>query len=300
MITVKTKGGLGNQLFQYAIAYQLFREFGFNINLDIDFFKSQFSNLFKLEKFNIPFSINENFIAKNSLNKYIKIINDFIYYKNNFWLYPGSNEINLDLLKNPFWKIKNLSSNSQYLISGWMQNTSYIEKYRNDLSDLYWLKPEYENQSELKDLIQNANSVSVHIRRGDMVKNSNFNIIEKDYYLSAVEHVLTNTIDPQFYIFSDEPEEAKQLFPKISNSTFISENSKSMGYYGTHQDYQDFQLMRYCQHHIIANSTFSWWPAYLNLAKDNIVIAPKIWYKNSVLQNQFSKSSLLQKEWIII
>lgn len=301
MIIVKVQGGLGNQLFQYAVAYRLNQDYGYKINLDISIYEGKFSNLFKLDKFNILYIVENKFELINfQKNKYLSKMNNCIYLNSNHWIYPSTNDINIDLLKNPFKKLSKLKSNFDYCINGWMQYIDFVSKYREELSEQITLKTEYINHEIKKSIIKKRNSISIHVRRGDMEKNTNFNILDITYYKIAIKKMQNLIPDPYFFIFSDEPEKAKLLLPKMNNFTFITENSKSTGYYGTNNDYQDFQLMRYCDHHIIANSTFSWWPAYLNMDINSIIIAPKIWFKNKRLQKQFEESGLLLENWIKI
>jgi hypothetical protein len=302
MIVVKVKGGLGNQLFQYAAALQLSQIYNNKVLLDLSFFNDEkFKVHFKLDRFSIQYD------ESSVLNKAVKPsffssrIRKILFYKTNFFPHPDSNVINGDALPYPIKKLSSLNKNEWFLLDGWLQRIDYFESIRTLLSEKIWLKHEFAINDSQSELIRNSNSVAVHVRRGDMAVNPNFNNLGQDYYEKAIDEVSRFCINPHFFVFSDEPEKVKDLFSNVKSPvTFITAQSESLGYYGTKGDYIDFELMRLCKHFIIANSTFSWWPAYLAQTKGEIVVAPAVWYKNNLLQSNFLKSGLLQKEWKII
>lgn len=299
MIIVKTQGGLGNQLFQYAAALQLSTILKSTLYLDTSYFKEEkFKDHFRLDKFKIEYS-ETNIEFDNS--KEIFLTNKIRYYifRNTSLLSnPGLNEINGDSLKYPISSLIRLKKNVNFLVYGWLQKSSYFSQVSNILSDNLWLKDIELVNRDIAKRISESNSVAVHVRRGDMAINPNFVTLERDYYFNAIRKVLELTSDPLFFVFSDEPEKAMGLFKGLNiQIIFITENSQSLGFYGTQGDYIDFELMRQCKHFIISNSTFSWWPAYLSNNTNKIVVAPKIWYKNKCLQNNFENSGLLLHNW---
>ena len=301
MIIFKTQGGLGNQLFQYAAALQLSIVLKSGLNLDNSFFYDKKTRVhFRLDKFKIGYS-ETNLEFDNT--EELSLINKIRYYlfRNTPLLSdPGLNIINGDELKYPISSLMKLNRDRDFLICGWLQKTVYFSQVRNILSETLWLINNEPVDRSISKRISELNSVAVHIRRGDMAINPNFVMLGSNYYLNAVRKILELTSNPHFFIFSDEPEKAIELFRSIDvPKTFIMENSHSLGYYGTKGDYIDFELMRLCKHYIIANSTFSWWPAYLCQYSDSIVITPEIWYQNATIQNQFQKSGLLLNNWII-
>ncbi|HOV15035.1 MAG TPA: alpha-1,2-fucosyltransferase, partial [Spirochaetota bacterium] len=140
--------------------------------------------------------------------------------------------------------------------------------------------------------IKNSNSVSIHVRRGDYVgniKTLNFHgVCEIDYYIDAINSIKQKVQNPLFFIFSDDIEWCKNNI-KDENSIFIDFER---------DDYVDMYLMTVCKHNIIANSSFSYWAAYLNQNFDKIVIAPKKWFKDD---NQNKRTEgLIPEKWIRI
>ena len=138
--------------------------------------------------------------------------------------------------------------------------------------------PEY---LELKEKITKEESVSIHVRRGDYITNKGFNVLPIEYYKRALKHVKGN-----IFVFSDDILWCKQNFKDV---TFVQM-----------EDFLEFELMKLCAHNIIANSTFSWWAAFLNDNPNKIIIAPKQWRERKEDQEKFIKECNLSKGWIQI
>ncbi len=145
------------------------------------------------------------------------------------------------------------------------------------------------------------NSVSVHIRRGDYAASayqSFFGMLPITYYESAIRWIRENVDQPKFYFFSDDPEWCRQHFGE-PQAVFMSHN------HGT-QSYKDLLLMTHCKHHIIANSTFSWWGAWLGQAQGGQVLAPSRWFSTNFLDRKepvyasrfYNTRDLLPPAWI--
>lgn len=299
MISVKVQGGLGNQLFHYAAALQLSENTNEGVLLNNSYFEDEkFKVLYRLDKFSIDFTETQNNQSRSEVNSIISRIKQKLFYKTGFFPFPGSNVIKGDLLPRPVKKLEMLNKNEHFLLEGWLQRIDYFEKVKNTLSEKLWLKSEFAASPEQVKIIKNTDSVAVHIRRGDMMKNSNFISLDAGYYEKAINLVLQLKKNAHFFVFSDEPDKARELFRSFKVPvTFITEQSESLGYYGTKGDYIDFELMRLCRNYIIANSTFSWWPAYLSLNPEKVIVAPSEWFANEKLQKDFTGSGLLQKKW---
>lgn len=127
-----------------------------------------------------------------------------------------------------------------------------------------------ETSKNISNKILQTESVSIHIRRGDYLLEKgkiNFNnICTSDYYKKALRYISTKIFDPSFFVFSDDIEWTKDNLG-ISNAVYIEHNK------GT-DSWQDMFLMSKCKHHIVANSTFGWWGAWLDENKDKIIVAP--------------------------
>ncbi|MBC7981871.1 alpha-1,2-fucosyltransferase, partial [Candidatus Parcubacteria bacterium] len=138
-----------------------------------------------------------------------------------------------------------------------------------------------------QDVLKNidTNSVSIHIRRGDYVNNNHHGSCDLGYYYKALHHIKSKISSPHFFIFSDDIQWAKDNM-QIGEATFVSN--------GDIPEVEELILMSMCSHNIIANSTFSWWAAYLNQNLHKIVIAPKQWTRKETSDTL----EILPKTWI--
>ena len=139
------------------------------------------------------------------------------------------------------------------------------------------------------DSLRSQNSVGIHIRRGDYLRNPFHGVLPLEYYEVAMDYFRARISQPVFYCFTDDPKWVRDTFPLSSHFILCSDNySKS--------DFHDLQLMATCRHQIIANSTFSWWAAWLNANPDKIVIAPNRWFSQS--ENSFSTGCMVPSSWL--
>lgn len=289
MIIVKLISGLGNQLFQYCIGRQLSLARGTELKLDISFFKGQSLRSFRLHHYNIQAEIatekevekftgiyaNTGLYAKvfRKVEKLVPKRNRRLFKEQEWWVYEP------ELLK---------ASRNIYL-DGYWQHYKYFENINPSiLSELTVSEPYTPHENELLSAIQENNSVSLHIRRGDYITDPdtyNFmGIMPVEYYDEAIKHMRENVQRPAFFIFSDDLQWAKDNIRVDAPLTFVHlDNGK--------KDYRELDLMSKCRHNIIANSSFSWWGAFLNRYPDKIVIAPRKWIvpeeRNKKIQLQF-------------
>jgi hypothetical protein len=127
------------------------------------------------------------------------------------------------------------------------------------------------NLEVLKQIKQCKNPVSLHVRRGDYTLAAEGNIaLSIDYYTSAISTFKERLVDPTFFVFSDDMAFVRQNLPHHVKAIFVDNNDATASH-------EDLRLMSACHHHIIANSSFSWWGAWLNPRPDKMVIAPKHW-----------------------
>jgi hypothetical protein len=292
------KGGLGNQMSQYA--FYLSQAVNQNVFYSTYFTRrrTREHNGYELhEVFNIPEQ--SNFIL-DLLVRFARKLTVFygkpVYHKFTSFLMKVMNIVGLKVI----WGQQDYYFNKNYLlpckgiyihISGWYNNNYFNTKedlirnaFQFDCSRLNILSSEYLNK------IRNENSISIHIRRGDYLSadwvNVLGNICTLNYYHEAIYLISNKISNPSFYIFSDDIPWAKEnLF--LSNSTYIEHNKGE-------DSWQDMYLMSQCKHHIIANSTFSWWGAWLNSNKNKIVVAP------CKYDTTTEATDIYPKEWIII
>lgn len=283
MKLVKLWGGLGNQLFQYSFGEFLKKETNEEVIYVNAFGVCDLSNL--------PLSAFNCVLSQNSTGKYFSNYFNGSYRFNRKvlqFLPFLSNKIIVENLREAFSK----NSLQYILFDGYWQDLSFIDFNRYALQALFTLRDEtILTQTDFSDLINNCDAaVSIHIRRTDFLASSYHNVLTLEYYQKAMHQIVERVQNPIFFIFSDEIFWAKNNFSLNKNTYFVSSQN-------SHQSMlTDFHLMSICKHHIIANSTFSWWPAWLNNHEDKIVIAPKNWYKfNNELANR-----ILPKEWIML
>ena len=167
-----------------------------------------------------------------------------------------------------------LDSCNNYIFDGYWENMKYLDAVKSDVLKLFAFK-NIVIKDELKKLLEGGNTVSVHVRRGDYVlidklppPKTDYSYCDSAYYKRAIELMNKNVNSPVFIFFSDDIEFITKEFKWIKNKHIVS------GY----KDYEDLQLMTLCKNHILANSTFSFWGAFLS-QKKGFTVAPKIHYR---------------------
>lgn len=286
MIIVKIYGGLGNQLFQYAFARSLSLEYNKKFTLDISWFKKQIdttdldqpdkreyllNNFDIVERYSPPIVSTFIWLVSKITSKF-KVLNNIskFFLINKYW------PINITESEYNQCDDNNLISRKKLiLLNGYWQDFKYFEKYKDIIKKELTLKNILtdENEKYLKKIIS-SNSVSLHFRRGDALKPfalKRYALCSIDYYLESISYITKKIHNPIFFVFSDNIEEVKSNLKIDYPVVFI----KSQG-----PDYEHLFLMSQCKHNIIANSTFSWWAAWLNSNPSKIVIAPEKWMVN--------------------
>jgi hypothetical protein len=268
MIIVQMNGGLGNQLFQYSTAKALSLRKNVPLLLDLSWFH-QTGKKDGLHHFSIPDKIASNselkpFYERGLLTKAVQRIKRTtkreIYREKFFHFDP-------DLFK----------VNETVFLKGIWQSEKYFIDHANAIRQILSVKEEYIKQlSALKNEIQSTNSVSIHVRRGDYLTAVALDVLglqEKDYYMTAWSTIASKVPDAQVYYFSDDPKYVEEELMPIIPGKILSRPEP-------HNYIEDFYLMSHCKHNIIANSSFSWWAAWLNNYPGKQVIAPKKWFNN--------------------
>jgi hypothetical protein len=297
MIIVRLAGGLGNQMFQYALGRHLALLNNTELKLDIYSLIATIHRPFLLNYFNIKAEI----ASKKEISKLTSPIYYFGYTRFNNILsrlirrfikpekYFTTNSFYSEKIEFFFDK-KILELEGSYYLYGHWQNPNYFNNIKNILIEDFTLKKGLNNDiKSVAKTMKEVESVSVHIRRGDYINNPNnlklFSILSKEYYLKAYQVMKQKNANPYFYVFSDDIPWCKK------NLVFDSPTFYSNADYGA---YSDFFLMSQCRHNIMANSTFSWWAAYLNQNREKIVIAPNKWFND----NRINTSDLAPDGWI--
>jgi hypothetical protein len=165
-----------------------------------------------------------------------------------------------------------------YLVGYW-QTEKYFSCIESSLRKEIRLKEPISGQNaHMAEQIRDVNSISLHVRRGDYVSNPRyrrkFGVCSLSYYQLAIEMIARKSSNPHLFVFSDDIEWARENLETSYLITYVDHNSKR-------DAHQDLHLMSLCKHHITANSTFSWWGAWLCENPDKIVVTPERWFKQS-------------------
>ena len=285
MIYVRIRGGLGNQLFQYSAARSLADRLNVNLGLDTREYNAGSPFEMGLKHFNIRAEFNPKGLIKHKENGFSKYILD-IALGNHKNVYK---ETNLGF-NNLFHSLPNKT----YLKGYWQSEKYFENNQKNIFKDLQIITPQSKKNIKILENISKTNSVSLHIRRGDYVTNSAYNMkhgtCSLDYYKKSVDY-LSKSLNKNFTIFafSDDPEWVFKNLKLPMDIQFIEHNSSK-------KNYEDLRLMSQCNHNIIANSSFSWWGAWLNKSPKRTIISPKEWYIDKNIKN----IDIIPNNWIKI
>lgn len=187
--------------------------------------------------------------------------------------------------------IFSLNLDEDYYLDGYWQDLRYFEE-EHKVKDYFKFRELDSRNKKICGQIKNHNSISIHIRRGDYVKNSLYEgICTLDYYKKAIDYIKKRVEEPHFYVFSNDIRWSRENIGLKENEVDYIDWNVDV------DSYKDMQLMSYCKHNIIANSSFSWWGAFLNRNSKKIVISPKIWNN---LRSEESSNMLIRDEWIKI
>lgn len=272
-IIVRIVGGLGNQMFQYASAYGLARSRSANLWLDVLAFNDYKLRSFELDRLTIPQNYWQEPIGGLSPNtsRLSRIISKLpLNFLNSGYKFYREPHFHYDA------GLFTVNGN-RIVLDGYFQSPKYFDKYADEIRQQFQLTDPLSGiSSEWADKIQNTkSSVSLHVRRGDYVTNSAASAVHmnlpRSYYLRALDYVnqISKTSHTVF-LFSDDPDYVEREFAGITNAHVVRGNQE--------RGWEDMFLMSMCSHNIIANSTYSWWGAWLNTNKNKTVVAPSQWF----------------------
>jgi hypothetical protein len=286
MISFLAQGGLGNQLFQYATARSIAEQLNVELVLDPYWFShpraDETPRSLELNRYKIQFRLattaeqQRRRWLRSRVGRCIGLLSPIKVCRERSLKYDPS-------LK--------LSSTNSYLVGFW-QSEEYFKDIRQILlSELTPLQPPGRQDYELIERMATTNAVSVHVRRGDYVSSasaSSFHgVCSLDYYRAALAHITSKLETPELFIFSDDPEwTQRNLDTGGYRAHYVNHNSPV-------EAFQDLRLMTFCKHHIIANSSFSWWGAWLSTHDNQIVVAPRQWF-----QGGREAPDLIPSRWI--
>ena len=251
------KGGLGNQMFQYAAGLSAMKEYPqfTSMKLDASFYEDQ----------------------------EVKVVKDGL----------TGRKFDLDV-----FGIENdveTAPEGSTMLDGYFQNIKEFENVQDDVRDAFKFTVDFQSnvKSMGQEILSKENSVAVHIRRGDYLYNPNcflhHGVLDKEYYDNAMKIIEEQSESVNYYVFSEDIDWCKKNLSTDQNITFVDES------YNDYKDTGHLYLMTKCKNHIIANSSFSWWGAWL--ANSNFVIGPKQWNKSGEYANIMED---LGSHWIVI
>lgn len=287
-IVVRLQGGLGNQMFQYAFGRALSMRSGMKLYFDPSPLNPRKNRGYQLDAFilsaksadsgKIQSLITPHFAIRKKLWKALKIpfkyADTHVLEKN----FPYDEEI--------------ASRRDPAYFDGYWQTEKYFSDCRETIREDFTFRDEeaLRRHVQYNDVI-NSNSVSVHIRRGDYVKNPKYRkrlyVCKLEYYKNAIKYLNERFENLTFYIASDDHKWVKDNF-KLSEHVRLIESGDALS---------DFYIMSRCKHNVISNSSFSWWAAWLNPNKDKQVLSPNIWF-NPCAQIDFR--DIVPESWIKI
>jgi hypothetical protein len=298
LIVVELKGGMGNQMFQYAFGRhlaiknktQLFLDKTFLLDrtLKKDFvYRNYDLNIFKIE---------EAFVSEKVSKKYNQLRSEFKKKLDRLLVFKK-----LKLIHQSDFNYQNkiLDLTDNVYLNGYWQNIRYFEPIaetiRNDFTFIHRISDTCEN---LLEQIKMSESVCLNVRRTDFISNSNLRVLDISYYENAENKLLKTIQNPLIFVFSDDIEWCRQNIKLKSKTIFVNHTFAGEKF----RNY--FELMLNCKHFIIPNSSFAWWAAWLSTNKHKIVIIPKIWlYKvnfERTSNENFETKLMSPAEWITI
>jgi len=293
-IVLREFGGLGNQFFRYAALRYYAKRYGAEMTISVDpEWNAQsfgYPRPCLLQHYSIPAPMEERSLSER------------IFFTEKPWLQAASAPVARAMRRQVFVQRPchrylfspdvplRRNTETLYLLGYWHTYTM-VDKVADELrSELTLKQPARGENLELLERIRRSHSVSLHVRRGDCKHPETLRVeLPFEYYANAISRVKERLGSPTFFVFSDDIPFAKKYLPQNIRAVFVDHNDD----FNAHED---MRLMSSCHHHIIANSTFSWWGAWLNPRPDKIVIAPKQW---DVRENSYYPE-LLPPGWMLM
>jgi hypothetical protein len=275
MVISRIIGGLGNQMFQYAAGRALALSKSVELRLDLSAFTGHTPhNGFELERvFNVSAQAASGADFRRVLGwratpTFLRALRR----KQLSWL-RGSKVV-VEPSFNYWPSILDLPDDC-YLQGFWQSEKYFLHHAPMIRADYTFKQPLESRNKELVRSINQCHAVSLHVRRGDYAVNSatlaTHGLCSSDYYHQAIRYIADRVTQPVFFVFSDD-------VPWVRDNISIEFPSHYVEHNRGGQSYIDMRLMMLCDHHVIANSSFSWWGAWLNPKPEKIVVAPKKWF----------------------
>lgn len=294
MIIVRLQGGMGNQMFQYALGRVLAiknnTELIFNTEGYDDKSKRLFKSNFAHRSYDLGvFNIKGRVAKSHEIPFFYKL-----YFKGKLMVVIDA--VRRRILRHKGHELYFKKFNPQFLefgnntyLDGFFQSYKYFLGYENIIKKDFTLKNELpENIRNLKAEILNINSLCVFVRRQDFVGHAYHEVVDREYYDKSVEYLSSKLKIDKIYVFSDDIEWCKNNLKFDTDTMFVSDEYAGTGWSG------HMMLMSCCKYFIIPNSTFAWWGAWLSEREGKLVLFPHKWARdNSVVMDD-----VVPNEWI--
>lgn len=298
MIIIKIFGGLGNQMFQFAFGKALSHKLGQKLLIDRTYYDKE-NYPFDLHSAYYPYLLNKYNISEEYASRFICKYGNTVSKKK---LYQLINPINRAFrlygrLPIIFTK-KNFSLSGIRMVpnsylTGFWQNHKIIKDVVGELTSSFTPKAILPKTETIKKRMQDENSVSVHFRKGDYLSNprflSTYTNLTPNYYIKAMHFIERKVHNPVYYIFSDNYDWVRENIPLANNMVLMDCSIP---------DYEQLYLMTFCKNNIMANSSFSWWGAFLNINEQHYTICPKQWFKD--VSKNISDKPFYLDNWILL
>lgn len=283
-VIIKFSGGLGNQMFQYAAGRAFADKLKAKTYFDVSIYQKDGLRNFEL---------NQVFQSLSSFDLYKKERRSSIRAKFNRLLGEGSS---IQYIKEGVIDPRDIpyAQYNTFVLDGYWQSELYFKQYAKRIRNEFSFKPPI--NAELKDLldqIKQGISVGVHVRRGDYIANAKTNAVHgflgENYYFNALKYFSDIYKDIRFFVFSDDKIWCRYFFSGLGvDVTVVDKISDAVE--------MDMFLMSQCEHNIIANSSYSWWSAWLNTNPKKTVIAPERWFSSD--EYQFKYQNIVPPSWL--
>ncbi|HRP02722.1 MAG TPA: alpha-1,2-fucosyltransferase [Candidatus Kapabacteria bacterium] len=282
MVISRIYGGMGNQMFQYAFGRAIAEKLNTELQLDIRMLESYATRpnittrVFDLDLYNISAKLSNDDIIKTlpiystRSDRYKRIVKNILGIKTFY--------NNFELITQSRFNPKNISIGNNYLLEGYWQKYEYFKDIEKIIRAEFKLKDKPSDKIiEIENYIEGRNAVAIQIRKTDYLSITSNRImfaeLKQDYFEAAYNLIKSKVEKPLFLIFSDDNEWARQNLQFIKDEMLIIEEE----WKGDKFQYSTY-LMNKCKNHIISNSSFGWWGAFLADNPEQIVIAPQKWY----------------------
>jgi hypothetical protein len=274
MVMVLLQGGLGNQLFQYATGRAVAARHKVPLLLDLGALEKDPRRSYRLGHYNVcaaiasPEQVAERigYDRKKSKLHPLRWIGRAARPLKGHIIYARQFQFDARVMNAP----------ANAYLAGYWSSARYFEGIAPLLRKELTVREEPDEfNAALAGQIRECEAVSVHVRRTDYVTdlgtNRHHGALGREYYAAAVEYLTARVAEPHFFVFSDDTAWTRANLAFSHPATFVEHN-------GAARDYEDLRLMALCGHHILANSSFSWWGAWLGTRREPVVVAPKRWF----------------------